>query len=172
MQCCPFQKSLPPSMPRTIPPSSHSFIIHTSLHPHLQLPVVDSPCAPPGPPHVQRLGLCSSCRLRSRERFIRASSRSWLCRSRTGKTRDSVTELLPWTSHEDQAGGSITTTSPLTQHSTVSQHSTISLYLIRQIERDHSCLGTPPLQSHTHVDTKTLTQSISQHATVLTQVGD
>lgn len=159
MQCCPFQKSLPPSMPRTIPPSSHSFIIHTSLHPHLQLPVVDSPCAPPGPPHVQRLGLCSSCRLRSRERFIRASSRSWLCRSRTGKTRDSVTELLPWP-HKDQSSRSITTSSPLTQHSTV---------LTEQADKDHSCLGLHP-SDHTPKQTQrgTLTHSFSQQATVST----
>ncbi len=39
--------------------------------------------APVGQPLLQRLFLCSSWRLRSRERFIRASNRSWTQHSRT-----------------------------------------------------------------------------------------
>lgn len=70
--------------------------------------------APGGPPHVHRLGLWSTCRFRSKERRIRASSRSCSLRSKTGKKRDSLTELsLRRREDGDKAGCSMATTSPI-----------------------------------------------------------
>ncbi len=69
---------------------------------------------PGGPPQVQRLSLWSACRFRSIERRIRASSRSCSLRSKTGKKRDSLTELsLRRRVDGDEAGSSMATNSPI-----------------------------------------------------------